>query len=368
MARADTAMGGERRNNMPAFTYITIAGVLMILIGISLLATPFMTFISAGYFIIFLFLIWGSVEIIRAIAEKCRDTDFFFAVLSLILGIAGLVVPGAAAMNNYVMLYLAAGWLIMHGMLSVFNAIIGNRKKVGSTGIMILEIIMALLEVIMGIYSAAHPLMLSLSLGALIGFYFIESGINAIINGLTMCPDGNNTMILFTAIGILTIIGGTSILATPLLSFLSVCYCIIILFFINGVLGIVCGFIEKQFDKDFFFAVFSLILGIIGFTVPGIADLNNYILLYMAAGWLFVHGVLTILNAVQRRREGETSVLVIGIILGVLETIMGIYSTAHPTILAISLGLLTGFYFIESGANMIYMGSAYAKAVAVDPR
>jgi len=49
---------------------------------------------------------------------------------------------------------------------------------------------------------------------------------------------------------------------------------------------------------------------------------------------------------------------VLGIILGVLEIIMGIYSAAHPAVLALSLGMLVGFYFIESGINMIVIGCA----------
>lgn len=37
---------------MSTFTLIVIMGVLMIIGGISLLATPLMNFVSAGYFII----------------------------------------------------------------------------------------------------------------------------------------------------------------------------------------------------------------------------------------------------------------------------------------------------------------------------
>ena len=40
---------------MTAFTMIVIMGVLMILGGISMLATPLLNFISAGYFVIILF-------------------------------------------------------------------------------------------------------------------------------------------------------------------------------------------------------------------------------------------------------------------------------------------------------------------------
>ena len=348
---------------MSTFTMIVILGILTILGGISLMATPLLTFISAGYYIIILFFIWGIIGIARGIAEKRYNKDFFFSILSLILGIVGLVVPGAAAMNNSVLLYLAAGWFIIHGVLSIITAI-GSRQKGDGAGLMILGIVLGVLELIMGIYSIAHPAMLAVSLGFLIGAYFIESGVSTILVGAAVCKGGNSMTILFTAMGILTIIGGVSMLATPLLNFLSAGYCIIMLFFFNGVLGIVRGFIEKRYGKEFIFAILSLILGIVGFAVPGVAELNNSILLYLAAGWFLLHGVLAIIHAIQSRKEEGTGFMVVGILLGVLELVMGVYSIAHPAVLVISLGFLTAFYFIESGINMIFIGSVYSRAVA----
>ena len=38
---------------------IVIFGVLLIIAGVALMVTPLMTFMSAGYFIIILFFLWG---------------------------------------------------------------------------------------------------------------------------------------------------------------------------------------------------------------------------------------------------------------------------------------------------------------------
>lgn len=348
---------------MTSFTLIVIMGVLMILGGISMLATPLLTFLEAGYCIIILFFIWGIFGIARGISEKNYDKTFFFAILSLILGIVGLAVPGAAVMNNSVILYIAAGWFIVHGVLSIIDAIAGGNDGDGA-GMRILGIALGVLEIILGIYSIAHPAVLAISLGLLIGFYFIESGVSAIIIGKATCKGGNSTTILFTVIGILTIIGGISMLATPLLTYLGTGPCIIMLFFINGIVGIVQGFFEHRFDKQFFLAILSLILGIIGVAVPGIAAMNNSILLYMAAGWFIIHGVFTIFNAIASRQEGGMKIL--SILLGVLSIILGIYSIAHPAVMALSLGVLISFYFIESGIDMILIGSGYSMLLAAD--
>lgn len=159
---------------------------------------------------------------------------------------------------------------------------------------------------------------------------------------------------LIVIIGTLTIIGGFSMIATPLRTFVSIGYCIILLFFMNGVLGIVHAISQKCYDRKFAFAILSLILGIIGFTVPGIATINNFTILYIAAAWLLIHGILTIIAAVDSKDKGAGKIQVIfGVVIGGLELIMCILSVIYPMMLAFSLGILVGFYFIESGANTI---------------
>ena len=159
-----------------------IVGVLMILIGFAMAFTPLLTFLGSGYLVIILFFIFGIVGVIRGISQKSFGTEFIFAILSLILGIIGLVVPGVAIMNNFVILYMAAGWFFVRGILSIVAAI-GSKKLGASTGVMVLGIILGILEIILGAYSVAHPMVLAIALGLLIGFYFIESGINMIILG-----------------------------------------------------------------------------------------------------------------------------------------------------------------------------------------
>ena len=168
---------------MTSFTMIVIMGVLMILGGISMLATPLLNFISAGYLVIILFFVWGIFGIARGISEKSYDKKFFFAILSLILGIVGLIMPNAAAMtHDFILLYLAAGWFIVHGILSIVTAI-QSKKEDADTSTVVLCVVLGVLELIIGIYSFVHPAMMAVALGILIGIYFIEAGINVIVIG-----------------------------------------------------------------------------------------------------------------------------------------------------------------------------------------
>ena len=171
-------------------------------------------------------------------------------------------------------------------------------------------------------------------------------------------------MTAFTMIvimGVLMILGGISMLATPLINFMGAGYYIIILFFIWGIFGVARGISEKKYDKNFFFAILSLILGVVGLAIPGVAVMNDFIILYIAAAWFFIHGIMTIVDGIA---SDDGVLKILGIVLGVLEIIMAIYSIAHPAVLALGLGLLIGFYFIESGISMILIGSDYSVALA----
>ena len=74
---------------------------------------------------------------------------------------------------------------------------------------------------------------------------------------------------------------------------------------------------------------------------------------------------MSIIDAIAGGNTGDDAVTkFVGIALGVLEIALGIYSIAHPAVLAVSLGLLISFYVIESGIDMILIGSAYSMALA----
>ncbi len=152
----------------------------MIICGFSLMATPLITFLGAGYYILILFFVFGIFGVIRGISTKTFGVDFAFSILSLILGIAGFCMPGAVLMTDFTLLYFAAGWFLVHGIVTLV-ASIGAKSEVIGGARKALGIILGILEIIIAVYSMAHPVVLAFTIGVLIGFYFIESGFNLII-------------------------------------------------------------------------------------------------------------------------------------------------------------------------------------------
>lgn len=158
--------------------FMVILGGILILCGLSCMFTPLFTVMEMGYFLILLLLVYGIGRIVRSVAEKDYGLEFVFGILSVILGVLILVVPGLKAMTTGMLLYIMAGWFVVQGIVSICRAV--NIKKNGGSSMWVLGVCSGVLCILMGLYSAVHPVVLALTLGLMVGFYFIVSGINMI--------------------------------------------------------------------------------------------------------------------------------------------------------------------------------------------
>lgn len=156
-----------------------ILGVIMAMCGISCMCTPIMTFLEAGYFLALLLLVYGIAAILGAAAQKEYGIQFLFGILSTILGIVIMVVPGLKLMTDGMLIYIMAFWFLMQGVTDIVMAFRQKKLAEGKNWIWIL--VLGILGVLLGIYSLAHPLILVLTFAILVGMYFIECGINMIV-------------------------------------------------------------------------------------------------------------------------------------------------------------------------------------------
>ena len=155
-----------------------ILGIIMVLCGISCVFTPLLTFISAGYLIIALLIVYGVAGIVKAFATKQYGISFIFNILSVVLGLIIAFVPGLKLRTDGALITIMAIWLLLQGVLAIvlsikFRGVQGGNKWIAA-------LILGIIGVILGLYSLFHPIVLAFTIGMLIGFYFIESGINLI--------------------------------------------------------------------------------------------------------------------------------------------------------------------------------------------
>jgi len=156
-----------------------VFGVLIAICGLSCMFTPLITFLEAGYFLVILLFVYGTVGIIRSVSNKTYGLDFVFDILSIILGIVILVVPGLKLMTDGMLIYLMAFWFMLQGVINIFQAF--SQKKVTKGLGWVWTLTLGILGLLVGIYSVVHPMLLALTFGILVGVYFIESGISMIV-------------------------------------------------------------------------------------------------------------------------------------------------------------------------------------------
>ncbi|MBD5451565.1 MAG: hypothetical protein HDR25_02875 [Lachnospiraceae bacterium] len=164
-----------------------ILGILMAICGISCICTPVMTFLEAGYFLVILLLVYGIAAIVKSVVQKVYGIPFIFGILSTILGLVIMVVPGLKLMTDGMLLYIMAVWFMVQGVVAIVMAF--RQKKLAESKGWIATLILGILGVLLGIYSVAHPFILAFTFGVLVGMYFIECGINMIVMAETISSE-----------------------------------------------------------------------------------------------------------------------------------------------------------------------------------
>lgn len=158
-----------------------ILGILIAVGGFLCLFTPLLTFMNIGYFIIILFFVYGVWTIINSIVTKRYGISLVFGILSLIVGIVGLVYPADLTLTtDMFLLFLAGGWFLAQGIFDIVMAF-EQKKLTGAFGW--LNLIIGILSIFVGGYSFFHPQAMALTMGILISIYFIETGFSLVAFG-----------------------------------------------------------------------------------------------------------------------------------------------------------------------------------------
>lgn len=164
--------------------FTIILGVIMAICGISCVCTPVITFMEAGYFLVILLLVYGIAAVVRAIMDKEYGLPFLFGLLSLILAIVIMVVPGLKLMTEGMLVYIMAVWFLLQGIVGIFMSL--KQKKIADNKGWIWNLILGIMGVLVGIYSLMHPMLMAFTVGILVGVYFMESGISMIVMACSM--------------------------------------------------------------------------------------------------------------------------------------------------------------------------------------
>lgn len=165
-----------------------ILGVILAICGFSCMFTPVVTFLEAGYILAILLFVYGIAAIVRSVVQKEYGMTLLFGILSTILGIVILVVPGMTLMTDGMLIYFMAFWFLTQGVMSIVMAFQQKKNTEGKGWIWVL--VLGVLGVLLGIYSLVHPAILVFTFGALVGLYFVECGINMVVMATSASAEG----------------------------------------------------------------------------------------------------------------------------------------------------------------------------------
>ena len=164
-----------------------IVGVLLIIGGFYCIMTPGLTYLSLGFFIGFSMLADGIARTVTwfSMRETHRTSGWVLAsgIISLVFGLMILASAGLQLSVDVFLAYAAAFWLIILGAMRIAHAIMfrNGAKEFGVefiTGKWWIGLITGILLLLVGIVSVINPTALIFTIGYMIGFAILMSGIN----------------------------------------------------------------------------------------------------------------------------------------------------------------------------------------------
>lgn len=159
-----------------------ILGILLAIAGVICLLNPGAAFIQTGYVIAIMLFVYGLAGLISVIARRARPAFLWASIPALIIGVISLFVPGDAKTIHVLLIYLLAFWFIVQGISSMYLSV----RSRGFNSMWVLGLIVGIISVFLGTYTALHPLLGVFTIGILVGIFLIEAGIDMMVIGTTI--------------------------------------------------------------------------------------------------------------------------------------------------------------------------------------
>jgi len=156
-----------------------ILGVLLIIGGVCCMFTPFATFLSAGFIIAIMMFVYGVYGVVRFFNKESGVLELISSILAILVGVIAVVRPGSTLVLDDFVLNMVSAWLLVKGFINIIVAI-RVRDEVKGWG---WGVAAGVLSIIAGVLSFMHPMITALTVGIMMGMFFIENGIDMIVLG-----------------------------------------------------------------------------------------------------------------------------------------------------------------------------------------
>lgn len=158
---------------------IVLSGILLIIGGIYVLASPGATLLSMAWFLGLMVLMSGVMKLINYISEEHGKEGSGWLLFSSILDILfGIFYLGNNFLVASVLPFLFSAWVLVSGISCIMYSV--DAKKFGFR-LWWLFLVFGILMVLMGVSSIFEPMQAVIAMTTLIGVGFIVRGITTFI-------------------------------------------------------------------------------------------------------------------------------------------------------------------------------------------
>ena len=180
-----------------------------------------------------------------------------------------------------------------------------------------------------------------------------------------MTESGQSTLsrVLGIIVGVLIVILGISCFFTPIETFGITGWLITFALLIDGITKVLVWNDGRRVGvKDNWVligGILSIVLGVVMLGSVAARVAVDAFVAYLLGFWLFVDGILRIVQSFQMRKAQKTLGGVLGsnwtlaFVSGIIMTVLGIFCVANPVIMMIYVGWGIGFSFIVGGLGLI---------------
>ncbi len=170
--------------------------------------------------------------------------------------------------------------------------------------------------------------------------------------------------VLSVILGVLLVIAGLGCLMSPGLTYLTLAWVIGFAMLVNAI-GDICAYSNRfalgvADGWTLAGAIVSLILAFILLFSNVMQLAVSATIVFLAAGWMVVVGILRIVAACKIHafrktlpEESRGNIWLVTLIVGILMVIGGIIGFIHPIVLIVTIGFLMGLYILLSGVALI---------------
>ena len=166
------------KNNTATRVLVLILGILLILMGMVLFATPDMNVVVLGYIVCILMLVFGVAEVVFYITHHKTHTASGWVladgIISAVLGLLLLFVPAA---QIQAMSIIFADWVLFSGVLCFASAF--SERDAGSHN-WGWNLAVGIIGILLGIWLMFDPALSAMSIGFLLPLAFIFEGVSAV--------------------------------------------------------------------------------------------------------------------------------------------------------------------------------------------